>query len=63
MIVMSGARLDLASLREDAVITERFGVAPPNYPLLDLPSSAVLDLFVLGYTVPVALFFLGIDSR
>lgn len=54
-LVMSGARLDLAALRDDVVITERFGVAPPDYPLLDLPFSTALDLIVLGYTVPVAL--------
>lgn len=56
-LVMSGVRLDLATLRNEAEITERFGVSPPAYPLLDLPFSAALDLFVLGYTVPVALFY------
>lgn len=56
-LVMSGFRLDLASLRNDAAVTERFGVSPPAYPLLDLPFSAVLDFFALGYTVPVALFY------
>lgn len=55
-LVMSGARLDLASLRNEALVAERFGVEPPAYPLLDLPFSVVLDFFVLGYTVPVALF-------
>ncbi|MGQ7845186.1 YceK/YidQ family lipoprotein [Granulosicoccus sp. 3-233] len=54
---MSGVRLDLASLRDESAITERFGVSPPAYPLLDLPFSAALDVFVLGYTVPVALFY------
>ena len=55
-LVMSGVRLDLASLRQDAGVTERFGVSPPDYPLLDLPFSALFDIFALGYTVPVALF-------
>ncbi len=56
-LVMSGTRLDIASLRSESSVEERFGVTPPNYPLLDLPFSAVLDLIVLGYTVPVALFY------
>ena len=56
-LVMSGFRLDLASLSNNAAAIERFGVSPPSYPLLDLPFSAVFDLFALGYTVPVALFY------
>ena len=56
-LVMSGVRLDFASLRNEATVTERFGVSPPTYPLLDLPFSAVFDLIALGYTVPVALFY------
>lgn len=56
-LVMSGVRLDLASSRNEAAVTERFGVSPPSYPLMDLPFSAALDLMVLGYTVPVALFY------
>lgn len=56
-LVMSGVRLNLASLRDDAAVVERFGVNPPDYPLLDLPFSAVFDMFVLGYTVPVALIY------
>ncbi|NND89481.1 MAG: YceK/YidQ family lipoprotein [Granulosicoccus sp.] len=56
-LVMSGVRLDLASLRNDAAATERFGVSPPVYPLLDLPFSAVFDVLALGYTVPVAWFY------
>ena len=53
---MSGARLNLISMQDNAVVIEKFGVAAPAYPLLDLPFSALLDLIVLGYTVPVALF-------
>lgn len=56
-LVMSGVRLNLASLRNDSAITERFGVSPPSYPLLDLPFSVFFDLLTLGYTVPVALFY------
>jgi len=56
-LVMSGVRLNLASLRNDAGVTERFGVPPPSYPVLDLPFSAFFDLLVLWYTVPVAVFY------
>lgn len=56
-LVMSGVRLDIASLRDDAAVIERFGVQPPSYPLLDLPFSALFDIFALGYTIPVALFY------
>ena len=55
-LVMSGVRLNLASLRNEPAVPERFGVSPPDYPLLDLPFSAFLDTLVIGYTVPVALF-------
>lgn len=55
-LVLSGARLDIAALRDDERIEERFGVSPPDYPLLDLPLSLMLDGLVLSYTVPVALF-------
>ena len=55
-LVMSGVRLDLAALKHDAAVNERFGVSPPDYPLLDLPFSARLDTLMLGYTLPVAWF-------
>lgn len=56
-LVMSGVRLNIASLRNEAAVADRFGVSPPSYPLLDLPFSAFFDLLVIGYTVPVALFY------
>ena len=56
-LVMSGTRLDLASLRNEPAVKEKFGVSAPRYPLLDLPFSLVLDFFALGFTVPVALFY------
>ncbi len=56
-LVMSGVRLNLASLRKEASVNERFGVNPPDYPLLDLPFSTFLDVVSLSYTVPVALFY------
>lgn len=56
-VFMSGSRLDLASLRNEADLQEIFGVTAPDYPLLDLPFSVLLDLIALGYTIPVALFY------
>ena len=56
-VVMSGSRLDLASLRGERNVELRFGVQPPDYPLLDLPFSIFLDMFALSYSVPVALFY------
>ena len=56
-LVFSGTRLDIAALRDEPNLKKRFGVSAPKYPLLDLPFSGFLDIFVLGYTVPVALFF------
>ena len=53
-IVMSGARLDLAALEDRDRAEERFDAAPPRRPLLDLPFSAALDFFALGFTLPAA---------
>ena len=54
-LIMSGTRLNIASLTNQPFINERFGVAPPSFPILDLPFSAFLDVLVLGYTLPVTL--------
>ena len=56
-VVMSGSRLNIASLGNVSDIRTKYGVAPPEYPLLDLPFSVFLDLLALGYSVPVALFY------
>ena len=53
-IVMSGTRLDLAALEDRARAAARFDAEPPRWPLLDLPFSAALDLFALGFTLPAA---------
>ncbi len=36
-LVMSGVRLDFASLRNEATVTERFGVSPPTALIIDEP--------------------------
>lgn len=60
-LVMSGTRLDLASIRGEAHIQQRFGVAAPRYPLIDLPASASMDVLVFGFTLPVAMFRVAIN--
>lgn len=54
---MSGARLDVAALREETDVKGRYGVAPPSYPLVDLPFSIAFDVFALTYTLPAALIY------
>lgn len=56
-VVMSGTRLDIASLRNEPDLQAKYGVSPPDYPLLDLPFSVFLDFIALGYSLPVALFY------
>ena len=42
----SGTRMDLNAIKKDGVGLKKFKVAPPKYPLLDLPASFVLDAIV-----------------
>ena len=56
-LVMSGTRLNIASLQNESDLKETYGVSPTDFPLLDLPFSAFFDIMALGYTVPVALFY------
>ena len=56
-VVMSGTRLNTASLLNEPDLQARYGVLPPEYPLLDLPFSVFLDFIALSYSVPVALFY------
>ncbi|MFT6308337.1 MAG: hypothetical protein ACJA0Z_003510 [Halioglobus sp.] len=54
---MSGSRLNIAGLLNEPDLRAKYGVAPPDYPLLDLPFSVFLDIIALGYSVPVALIY------
>jgi len=47
-------RDDIAELENRDYAGQRFRAAPPRYPMLDLPLSAVADFFVLGVTAPIA---------
>ncbi|MFK7858651.1 MAG: YceK/YidQ family lipoprotein [Granulosicoccus sp.] len=56
-LLMSGVRLNLAALNNETAVSQRYGVSPPTYPLLDLPFSATFDIMALTYTVPVSIFY------
>lgn len=44
-VFMSGARLDVAAIRNDRIYLSRLHVQPPAWPWLDLPFSFTADLF------------------
>jgi uncharacterized protein YceK len=56
MFIYSGARLDLAALAKNDVALRKFKVAPPRYPLVDLPLSFALDSIFLPLAVCAEIF-------
>jgi uncharacterized protein YceK len=54
---MSGSWLNVSSLRNVPDLQAKYGVVAPEYPVLDLPFIAFLDVLVLGYSVPFALVY------
>jgi uncharacterized protein YceK len=54
--VFSGTRLDINVIRGNEMGIRKFKVAPPTYPMVDLPFSLLLDTFILPLTVPVATY-------
>ena len=54
--VFSGTRLDINAIRGDEVGIRKFKVAPPPYPMVDLPFSLLLDTFIIPLTFPVATY-------
>ena len=54
--VFSGARLDFNAATGNEAGLAKFSVTPPVYPLIDLPFSALLDLFILPLTLSVATY-------
>jgi uncharacterized protein YceK len=51
MFIYSGTRLDWAAITKNNVALSKFKVAPPCYPLVDLPLSFALDSIFLPLTV------------
>lgn len=54
-VFFSGTRLDLDAISKNEVAIKKHKVAPPKYPLLDLPASFILDLIVSPATGIMAL--------
>lgn len=54
--IYSGTRLDWAALSQNEVALNKFDVAPPGYPLLDLPLSFALDSLFLPLSVCAEIF-------
>lgn len=55
--ILSGTRLNLRTLlgKKDR-ISEKFGIVPPKFPLLDLPFSLVADLVLSPALTPRATY-------
>ena len=49
--IYSGTRLDIHAISDNRYELKKYGVAPPKYPLLDLPASFALDTLILPLTV------------
>ena len=56
MFIYSGTRLDWAALVKNDVALRKFKVAPPRYPLVDLPLSFTLDSIFLPLAVCAEIF-------
>jgi uncharacterized protein YceK len=56
MFIYSGTRLDWAALAKNDVALRKFKVAPPRYPLVDLPLSFTLDSMFLPLAVCAEIF-------
>jgi uncharacterized protein YceK len=56
LFIYSGTRLDWAALAKNDVALRKFKVAPPHYPLVDLPLSLALDSMFLPLAVCAEIF-------
>ncbi|MGZ4979386.1 MAG: YceK/YidQ family lipoprotein [Methylobacter sp.] len=54
--IYSGTRLDWAALTQNEFALNKFDVAPPSYPLLDIPLSFALDSLFLPLSVCAEIF-------
>ncbi|MDR4516961.1 MAG: YceK/YidQ family lipoprotein [Nitrosomonas sp.] len=48
--VYSGTRLNIHTITGNRYAQKKFKIAPPKYPLLDLPASFALDTLILPMT-------------
>jgi len=56
MFIYSGTRLDWAAIAKNDEALSKFKVAPPCYPLVDLPLSFALDSMFLPLTISAEIF-------
>lgn len=56
MFIYSGTRLDWAALAKNDAALRKSKVAPPHYPLVDLPLSFALDSMFLPLAVCAEIF-------
>jgi uncharacterized protein YceK len=54
--VFSGTRLDINVIGGNEIGIRKFKVAPPAYPMVDLPFSLLLDALVFPLTFSVATY-------
>ena len=52
--VFSGTRLDIDAMRDNEIGVRKFKVAPPPYPIVDLPFSLLLDTLIFPLTFSAA---------
>lgn len=48
--IYSGTRLNIHAILDNRYAMKKFDVAPPEYPILDLPASFALDTLMLPMT-------------
>jgi len=56
IFVYSGTRLDWAALAKNDAALSKFKIAPPRYPLVDLPLSFALDSMFLPLAICAEIF-------
>ena len=56
LFIYSGTRLDWAALAKNDAALRKFKVAPPRYPLVDLPLSFALDSIFLPLAICAEIF-------
>jgi uncharacterized protein YceK len=54
--IYSGTRLDFHAISKNEEALKRFNAKSPEYPLVDIPFSALLDTFMLPLTFSVATY-------
>ncbi len=56
VFIYSGTRLDWAAITRNDVALRKYKVAPPSYPLVDLPLSFTMDSLFLPLAVYAEIF-------